>query len=151
MIYGANIIPHRTLSASMYYSDTKSKQSGGNLKDSDFSSQRTDLSLAYHPFQTLYLTYSYGSTRSSGREPNTTQNYGTTWSPFPDGALQFNFTYTESLQSDNESKNTSLSPSLRWNVNKRTYLTLSYLASKNESQLQTYETDSFSANFTLSF
>lgn len=151
MTYGINIIPHRTFSATLYYSDTKAKQSGGNREDSDSSSQRTDLSLAYHPFQTLYLTYSYGLTQSTGKKSNTTQNYGTTWSPFPDGTIQFNIAYTETLQSDNESKNTSLSPSLRWNINKRIYLTLTYLSLKNESQLQTSQTDSFSANLTVSF
>lgn len=149
--YGANIIPHPTLTATLYYSDTKTKQTGGDQGDSESATKRMDLSLAYRPFPLLYFSYSYSVAQASGKEKSTLQSYGTTWSPFPSGAVQFNISYAESLQSDNVSKNSSLTPSLRWNINARTYLTLSYLATKSDSQSQTSKTESFNANFTMFF
>ncbi len=151
LTYGANIVPHRTLSASLYLSDSKTTQSGGGKSPTESSTQRSDLSLAYRPFETVYLSYAYGILKASGREPSTVQSYGIAWSPFPDGAIQFNIAYAESLLSDNASKTSFLTPSMRWRLNSKVFLTLSYLASKSESALQTSETRSFDANVTVTF
>lgn len=152
LTYGVNVIPHNTLSMSLNYSDTKTKQSGGGLPANDSAGTRTDFSLAYRPFQVLYLSYSYGLAQSSGMDPSSAQNYGVTWSPFPNGSVQFNIAYTESLQSDTMgSKTTLLSPSLRWNIRRGMSLTVGYIASQSDSSQQTARTESYNMNFTVSF
>ena len=147
--FGASIVPHRTMTITLTYSDTTTNQSGGGLPSTSTSTRRGDLSVAYRPFETLYLFASWEILAEKGQKIQTTQNYGLNWSPFPEGTLQFNFSYNENILSENNQKNRLITPSLRWNITSRSYLDLSYQYIHNSSKLEKSDSNGFSANLKI--
>ena len=147
--FGANIVPHRTTTITLIYSDSITNQSGGGLPSTSTSARRGDLSVAYRPFETLYLFASRGILAEKGQKIQTTQNYGLNWSPFPEGTLQFNFSYNESILSENNQKNRQITPSLRWNITRRSFLDLSYQYIHNSSKLEKSDSNGVSANLKI--
>jgi len=148
---GANIVPHRTLTLALNYSDLTTTQSGGDKRNSSTSTRRFDFSLNYNPFRTLHLFASLGITSEKDRDTEVLQNYGINWSPFPDGALQFNFTYNEQLRSEDSGKDRVFTPNVRWKVAPRAFLDLSYQWSRSESNLQKTNANGFNANLKIFF
>jgi hypothetical protein len=128
---GTSIKPHRTLSFNMNYSDTRTEEKGGATDRSVTSTRRSSLGVSYRPYQTLSLFASYETIKKTELD-KTFQSYGVAWSPFRDGALQFNFRYNESLTVD-EGKSRLISPRVRWNINSYAFLDFNYLKIKNES------------------
>jgi hypothetical protein len=147
--FGSSIVPHRTVTITLIYSDTATNQSGGGLPSTDTSTRRGDVSVAYRPFETLYLFASWQILAEKGQKVQTTQNYGLNWSPFPEGTLQFNFSYNESILSENNQKSRLITPSLRWNITSRSFLDLSYQYVQNSSKLQKSESNGVSANLRI--
>ena len=147
--FGSSIAPHRTTTITLIYSDTTTNQSGGGLPSSSTSTRRGDLSVAYRPFETLYLFASWEILAEKGRKIQTTQNYGLNWSPFPEGTLQFNFSYNESILSENNQKSRLITPSLRWNITSRSFLDLSYQFIHSSSKLQKSDSNGFNANLKI--
>jgi len=146
---GSSIVPHRTMTITLIYSDTVTNQSGGGLPSTSTSTRRGDLSVAYRPFETLYLFASWEILAEKGQTIQTTQNYGLNWSPFPEGTLQFNFSYNESILSENNQKSRLITPSLRWNITSRSFLDLSYQYIHSSSKLQKSDSNGFSANLKI--
>ena len=147
--FGANIVPHRTTTITLIYSDTITNQSGGGLPSTSTFTRRGDLSVAYRPFETLYIFTSWEILAQKGQKIQTTQNYGLNWSPFPEGTLQFNFSYNESILSENNQKNRLITPSVRWNITRRSYLDLSYQYIHTSSKLEKSDSNGFSANLKI--
>jgi hypothetical protein len=147
--FGSSIVPHRTTTITLIYSDTTTNQSGGGLPSTSTSTRRGDLSVAYRPFETLYLFASWEILAEKGQKIQTTQNYGLNWSPFPEGTLQFNFSYNESILSENNQKSRLITPSLRWNITSRSFLDLSYQFIHSSSKLQKSDSNGFSANLKI--
>jgi len=130
---GSGIVPHRRLTIDLYYSNGDTRQTGGDQDISD-KTERETVGLSYKPFDTMYLLVSFERSKTKG-ETRDLMNYGANWSPFPDGSLQFTFSYNENLTSDGE-KVTLVSQNVRWKISRRTFLDLSgqYLETKSESQ-----------------
>jgi hypothetical protein len=147
--FGASIVPHRTMTITLIYSDTTTSQSGGGLLSTSTSTRRGDLSVAYRPFETLYLFASWETLAEKGQKIQTTQNYGLNWSPFPEGTLQFNFSYNESILSENNQKSRLITPSLRWNITSRSFLDLSYQSIHSSSKSEKSDSNGFSANLKI--
>jgi len=147
--FGANIVPHRTTTITLTYSDTITNQSGGGLPSTSTFTRRGDLSVAYRPFETLYIFTEWEILAAKGQKIQTTQNYGLNWSPFPEGTLQFNFSYNESILSENNQKNRLITPSVRWNITSRSYLDLSYQYIHTSSKLEKSDSNGFSANLKI--
>jgi hypothetical protein len=147
--FGANIVPHRTTTITLTYSDTITNQSGGGLPSTSTFTRRGDLSVAYRPFETLYIFTAWEILAAKGQKIQTTQNYGLNWSPFPEGTLQFNFSYNESILSENNQKNRLITPSLRWNITSRSFLDLSYQYIHSSSKLEKSDSNGFSANLKI--
>jgi len=147
--FGSGIVPHRRLSLDLYYTGTRTKQSGGDQGDSTDFTRRGTMGVSYKPFDTLYLIISLESITDPDKTRNL-QNYGINWSPFPDGSLQFTFSYNESLTSD-EGKTRQINPSLRWNISARTHLDLSSQFLKSESESLKSESVISSATFRTVF
>ncbi len=137
---GANIVPHRAVVLVLNYSDRISKSWGGEREGGSDYRRILNVSVNYNPFRTLNLFASWEIIAERDEGTETTQNYAFNWSPFPDGALQFNFTYDENLRSEDNLKERILTPSIRWNITKRSYLDVSYQIIRSKSDLQ--ETDS---------
>lgn len=148
---GVGLVPHRTMTVNLNYSDTKTSQSGGGMEETSGFARRSEASVSYNPWSTVYLFSSMGIVSQKDMKTSRVQNYAGTWSPFPGGALQFNFSYNENLRSEDNGRDTVITPSIRWNIFRRAFLDVSYLVMKSESLSQTTESKSFNANLKLYF
>jgi len=147
---GANIVPHRTLALNISYTSRDTDESGGGRPDSSTLSRTTDLTVSYQPFRSLYLFTTLTWLTETDRK-DTLKNYGVTWSPFPDGALQFSFAYDENLRTQDDAKETLIRPSLRWKLGRSSYLDFSYLVLKSDSVTEEVDTKIFSTNLRIYF
>lgn len=148
---GVNLVPHPTLTLGLTASDTFSKFKGAERGSYSTDNWLIDFSINFNPFRTLYLYALIQLTDQMGRNLETIQNYGVNWSPFPDGALQFNFTYNEDLQSENNLKERFITPSIRWYFTKRSHIDFSYQFIKSKSDIQKLDSQIFSTNLKIFF
>ena len=153
LTFGASLVPYHTMTMTVSYSDTATKQSGGegDMEATSTHGRRGDASVAFNPWTTVYLFSSIGVVSEKDKQTSTVQNYAGTWSPFPGGSLQFNFSYTKNLRSDDDGTDTVITPSIRWKFIRRAFLDVSYLMLRSESLSQTIESKSFNANLKMSF
>ena len=147
--FGSSIVPHGTTTITLIYSDTTTNLSGGGLPSTSTSTRRGDLSVAYRPFETLYLFGSWEIFAAKGQKIRTTQNYGINWSPFPQGTLQFNFSYNEYILSENNQKNRLITPSVRWYITSRSYLDMSYQYINTSSKTEKSVSNGVSVNLKI--
>lgn len=126
-------VPYSVLTINGDFSWTDSNTTGGGVPNVQTLAARSDLAFTYTPFPTLSFLGSFGVFSGVNVQQNTLTSYGVNWSPFPDGTLQFNFTYNQDLASLNSTKDTTILPNLRWNISRYTYMTISYLVFKSES------------------
>ncbi len=148
LVFGATIAPHRTLTLALNFTGTTTDRTGGGKPDQTTVDRRGDASLAYRPFPTLYLLASVSRVEREDIR-DTLQSYAVNWSPFPSGALQFNFAFEQELAARDNSKTRSIRPSLRWNVTKSIILDMSYRLLKTESRVETVDDNTFSTNLEL--
>jgi hypothetical protein len=81
----------------------------------------------------MYLFASVQRLSETGVGVRTMQNYGFNWSPFPEGALQFRFSYNESVTPEVGQSTTIFSPGVRYKINGRSFLDLSYQSIQSKS------------------
>jgi hypothetical protein len=148
---GANIVPHQAVVFVLNYSDRISKWWGGEREGGSDYRRILNMSVNYNPFRTLNLFASWEIIAERDQDTETTQNYAFNWSPFPDGALQFNFSYDENLRSEDNLKERILTPSIRWNITKRSYLDVSYQITRSKSDLQETDSKFLSTNLKIFF
>ncbi len=149
--FGANLVPHRTMSIGLNYSDTMSRRKEGGKESFSTYTRRLDFNLNYTPFPTLHFLVLIQMISEKGEKIETVQNYSINWSPFPDGMLQFNVAYNESLKSEDRAKERSFIPSVRWNITKRSYIDLSYQMLKSESKTGKLNSHIISSNLKIFF
>jgi len=147
---GTNIVPHRSMTIALNYTENNSDSSGGTLPDSTRRTNKTNVGLTWRPFQTVYIVASYGRVEQENRN-DTLKNYSVNWSPFPYGTLQLRLDYSEELRTQNLSKLTTFRPSIRWEIAPRIDLTVSYYKTKNDTVLQTIDMESWNANIKISY
>jgi hypothetical protein len=147
---GANFIPHETLTVNVNYTDTTTNRSGGGGPEGLLVNRRGDVGVSFRPFQTVYL---FGSLSHVTQEDRIymLNNYAVNWSPFPYGALQFNFAYNEEFRTENNEKLRNISPSLRWNITNRIFLNVSYQMIRSQSNQQTSDIRVFNANVKMRY
>ena len=63
------------------------------------------------------------------------------WSPFPLGSFRMSFSYNDIQRTFLESQERSYGPSLRWDLNPRSYVQLSYRSLLDASLSQRFEDD----------
>ncbi len=149
--FGANIVPHRTLTLTLNYSDTTSDQSGGGKPSTSSFTRRGDLSVSFNPLRTLYLFGSWSIVSQTDAKRSILQNYAASWSPFPYGNLQFNIGYSESLRSEDKARERTFGPSLRWKITNRSTLDVSYQMVKSESVSQKSDSNAFGSRLQIFF
>ncbi len=130
---GINLIPIETLNITLSSGGNKSDLSGGGVPDFTTTSRNNELDVSYYPFRTLYLAASWSVRKGSGQSTDRIANYTLNWSPFPGGDLVFNFSYYETQRALDNSIDKSYIPSIRWNINKRTFVTASYNSTTSTS------------------
>ena len=148
--FGANIIPNNSITLNINYNSTDTDESGGGKKKTNTTSTRSEFTASYRPLRTLYIVASLSKSSQSGRK-DTLQNYGINWSPFPDGDLQLRFDYNQNLRSEDNGVDKQIRPGLRWNINKRTYLDITYLIFESETDDMKSDSKIFNVNFRVSF
>jgi hypothetical protein len=77
------------------------------------------------------------------------QTYGANWSPFPDGALQFRFSFTETALPQSQTYTKIISPGVRYKINARSFLDLSYQSIKSQSAAQVTDTTAVTAELKI--
>lgn len=148
--YGINLMPRKTLTMTLSATSEVSTQSGGGFADYSLVTRRQDGSIAYIPFSTLYLTAGISKIVQPTFH-DTTKNYGINWSPFPGGALQFGFSYNESLSSRDNALIKITQPSLRWTIARWASLDASYYVSDSSSTQGSILTRGTTVNFNAIF
>jgi hypothetical protein len=147
--FGSTIVPHPKVTLTLNYTSSDTALSGGGQPDSSLIAQRSDVSIAVRPFQTLYLVATLSTVHQNGLN-DTLQNYSVDWSPFRGGALQIGFSYNENLRASDGSTDKIMRPNLRWNISKRSYLDIAYLDVRSRSNTQEVDSKILSANLRLS-
>jgi hypothetical protein len=148
---GVNLIPIETLNITLSSGGNTSDQSGGGVPDSTQSARNNELDVSYYPFRTLYLAASWSVRKGSGQAPDRIANYQLNWSPFPGGALLFNFSYYETQRALDNSTSKSVIPSLRWNINRRTFATVSYNSTTSRSIFGQSTTRIYATSLNMNF
>jgi hypothetical protein len=126
LMCSVNLTPHPTLNLNAGYTQTDTERSGGGIPDSTSFARSGTLTATFNPLSALYLFGSVGFSAQNGRETVITENFGGSWSPFRDGALQLSISYNENLSSTGDQRTTVLSPTLRWNIRSGWWLDVSY-------------------------
>jgi hypothetical protein len=130
---GSNITPNRWLSLTLTYGVSWSTQ-----PDSPSSRDQTgSLVASWAPFPTLSLAADLSYTDKAGPQQDSTarQIYHVNWSPFRDGTLQFSLGYGASRTTLDE-KTSSLSPALKWQINRNCLLSLEYSVGERENRTE---------------
>jgi hypothetical protein len=147
--FQTNIVPYRTLTLGFNYNNTISRRTGGDQGSSSTYTQELDINLSFNPVRTLNLVTIIQVIDQKGEKIQTNQNYAINWSPFPDGALQFNIAYNENLRTEDRLKERIFFPSIRYNFSKRSYLQVSYQLIRSRSNIQKIDSNLFSTNLIL--
>jgi hypothetical protein len=147
----ANIVPNKKVTLGLNYSNIISRRTGGDQGSSSTSTQTLDFSLSYNPFRTLNLFDFVQYLNETGQKGRVLQNYAINWSPFPDGALQFNITYNENFRTDDHLVERIFQPNIRYNFSKRSYIELSYQLIRSKSDIQNIKSHLLSTTLKLFF
>jgi len=149
--FQANIVPNRKVTLGINYSNIISRRTGGVQGSTSTTTQTLDVTLSYNPFRTLNLFAFVEYLTETGQKGRVLQNYAINWSPFPDGALQFNITYSENLRTDDHLVERIFQPNIRYNFSKRSYVEFSYQLLRSKSDIQNIKSDLWSTTVKLFF
>jgi hypothetical protein len=148
--FGSEITPHRTMTWSLFYSYDRSERTGGQRPDATVSTRRARAAVSWNPLPAVNFFGSADAVdRPEGR--TTLYNWAANWSPFRDGALQISFAYSESLRPEEDGSDRLISPVLRWEMRRGTFLDLSYSLVESKTRAQETETRVVSANLQVNF
>jgi len=131
-----NIVPHRTMTLGLNYSNRISRRTGGDQGSSSGYTQTLDFNLSYNPFRTLNLIAFVQYVNEKGQKDRVLQNYSINWSPFPDGALQFFIGYNENYRTEDHLVERIFQPTIRYNLSKRSYIDLTYRLIRSRSDIE---------------
>ena len=145
---GSDLVPNQKLHITLDYSVTETEEKNG--KKSSELVQRGDLSMFFVPTNTLSFS---GRWTLQDRERSTQffQNYSASWNPFPGGDFQLLFFYNERLRSNQNQRDTTISPGLRWNISRHFQWEATYNWFDSDSDLRNIDTESLNTSFTMIF
>jgi len=149
--FQANIVPNRKVTLGINYSNIISRRTGGVQGSTSTTTQTLDVTLSYNPFRTLNLFAFVEYISETGQKGRVLQNYAINWSPFPDGALQFNITYNENFRTDDHLVERIFQPNIRYNFSKRSYVEFSYQLIRSRSDIENIRSNLWSTTVKLFF
>jgi len=141
---GTDFQPHRTLTVTL-----DGRRQTTDVQDpqiEDFTETDYNIQAFYVPFPTISL-FGKLSVRDRQDRRNTVQNYSVNWSPFPDGALQFSFAYTETLRPETDSEERSYGPAIDWTISRHLFWEAQYTISQGETDTTETDTNSLRTEF----
>ena len=145
---GTSLQPNPKISFDLDFSYKQTRQSDEDVGPT--SETRFDLQAFYVPFRNLSF-FARINTVSREDSTDTFQNYTVNWSPFPDGDLQFFFTFNELLMSENNEEQRIIGPSLKWTIGPHIFLDMSYNFTLNDSDTEKIKQNVFSGELRLKF
>ena len=148
---GINLIPIETLNITLSSGGNKSDQTGGGVPESTQYTRNNELDVSWYPVRALYLAASWRVSKATGQATDRLTNYQLNWSPFAGGDLTFNFSYYETLRALDNSIDKSYIPSLRWNINRKTFATIAYNSTESSSIFGQSTTRTYSASLSMNF
>jgi hypothetical protein len=147
----AALEPRPNLTLTVTYDNTVTERTGTPIGDLAYRAERVFATLAWDPFPTLHLAVAEEWVVNDLERSRAFTNIGASWSPFPDGTVQFFLTYNESLRPLEYGTERDSRQGVRWRFSGRSYLDVSYETVRTESVLQLTESKIVSANLRLSF
>ena len=144
---GSEIFPDDKVSITLNYSgliDLDPSQLGS------LNRNRLDLQAFVLPTRTLSLFGRISVVDEEG-PVQILQNYSVNWSPFPDGDLQFLFTYTEAMGTGVVTGERSFGPAVKWKIGLHAYFDFYYYRIRTENQTQLTNSDSVTAKVRIQF
>jgi hypothetical protein len=149
--FQTNIVPHPTMNLGLNYSSIISRRTGGDRVSSSTYTQTVNFNLSYNPFRTLNLAAFLQYINEKGQKNRILQNYAINWSPFPDGALQFNIAYNENYRTEDHLVERIFQPTIRYNLSKRSYIDVTYQLIRSRSDVQKIYSDLLSTSLKIFF
>jgi hypothetical protein len=143
---GAGVVPNKSLSMSVNHSATESQTAVGPNRAGS-----TTGSVAWAPFATVYLAYSFSEASATGVQNSRTRNYSASWAPFSSGTLNFSSGYSETVQSQGAGVDKALSFGMEWRVGPRILLIAGYVVTKSRASSQSADAESLSTNLRMTF
>jgi len=142
---GTNFVPNQMLTINLDYLQREIIEPE---KDSryDFT-----VEAFFVPTAALSFNARFNIVDRTGSETRTLQNYVVSWSPFPEGALQFLFTYNETLESVENRRDTTIGPGLSWTISNHFFLEAFYNYQKTKTDSVKTESNNLFAKFRLTF
>lgn len=147
--FSASMQPRRHVSVTVNYDGLWSKRSGTYTGVPEADTQRLYTSLAVDPTPTLHLVVGEEVIAITGQNTRTTLALNASWSPFPDGALEFVFAYNDALRPLEYGSDRDTLASVRWNLSRRSYIYVSYQRTRSEFIFQTTESRVLSSGLRL--
>ncbi len=143
------VVPREHVSLIFNYDEISSNRSGPYVGLPHARTQRGYAAVAVDPTRTLHLVVGEEVVTVTGQQTMTTLDLSANWSPFPDGALQFLFSYNDALRPLAYGRDRSTLASVRWNLSRRSYIDVSYQRMRSEFVFQTNESRVFSTSLRL--
>jgi hypothetical protein len=149
--FQSHIVPHRAMTLGLNYSNIISRRTGGDQESSSTYTQRLDFNLSYNPFRTLNLFAYVQYINETDQKDRVLQNYAINWSPFPDGALQFNIAYNENYRTEDHLVERIFRPTIRYEFTKRSYIDVTYQFIRSRSDIQKIDSNLLSTSVKIFF
>jgi hypothetical protein len=148
---GATLTPYRTVTFNLRYDERDATIAVEGVPDRPELTRSAEASVAYTPVPSVYFFASRRQDERTNEADRVTDTFALSWSPFPGGALQVSVSYDETRYSDLDEVNTSFVPFLRWNINARSYLEITYQNLQRESNLAVLDDEIATATLRLGF
>lgn len=145
------IVPRQNVNLTFSYDETATDRSGIFSGPPQYNTRRGYASLAFDPTRALHLVLGEEVVAVTDAKTRATSNISANWTPFPDGALQVLFAYYEYLRDPEFGTETNLLANVRWNLNRASYIDVSYQKTKTEYVFQTTESRLLSCTVRLFF
>lgn len=139
----SNIVPSRWLNLTLSYGISWNEET--DMPDSREQDGRLVITWVPTAAFSLSADLAFSDETGEDKDSTVTQQYFLNWSPFRDGTLMLSVGYGYlNDDNDDEEKSWSLSPILRWQVNRKTQLTLEYALGEREDLTETVEFENIS-------
>lgn len=148
---GATITPLPILTVNLRYDDRDSTISNDLVPDRKEKTMATEAGFTLNPVPSFYLYASRRDERRTGEVDRTIDALALSWAPFPGGVLRFVVSYSENRNTFLDETNRVFTPTIRWNINGRSYLNVSYQKLSTESDLGTTDDAILSATLRFGF
>lgn len=147
---GLTLQPHRAVTLTAGFSESHQWITGAGRPRRVTYNRSADTGIGFNPLQGVYLSASLSYSLQSENPSQTTMNFGGSWAPFRDGALQLTVSYREGSTSFGE-RDRSFVQGLRWNIRPGTYLDVSHQMqwTENSSTGTSGASDGYLANLRI--